>query len=116
MLETKMYAVIYQKGKIYGGSCQPKKIEVMRLQYKIEDNVLWITDHRGSIMDFDLGDYDVEITSCLHETKNNSNSGSVKKEEHPNWCIFEKKVCSFAKKDGYAFCCNAPSDETMPCH
>ena len=34
---------------------------VMKLSYKITDNVLWITDHRNFVYDFDLNEYDVEI-------------------------------------------------------
>ena len=36
-------------------------INIMKMNYKIEDNVLWITDHRGSALDYDLNDFDVEI-------------------------------------------------------
>lgn len=36
-------------------------INIMKMNYKIEDNILWITDHRGSILDYDLNDFDVEI-------------------------------------------------------
>ena len=39
----------------------PVVLEVMEMKYKIKDNVLWITDYRGHIMDFDLDEYDVEI-------------------------------------------------------
>ena len=31
------------------------------LKYKVKDNVLWITDYRGHIVDFDLDEFDVEI-------------------------------------------------------
>lgn len=37
------------------------EIEVMKMSYKIEDNVLWLTKVTGTIIDFDLNDYDVEI-------------------------------------------------------
>ena len=36
-------------------------INIMKMNYKIEENVLWITDHRGSVLDFDLNDHDVKI-------------------------------------------------------
>lgn len=38
-----------------------RDIYVMEMKYKISDNVIWITDHRGSIWDFDLYDFSVEI-------------------------------------------------------
>lgn len=37
--------------------------EVMELKYCIKDNMLWITDHRYHIMDFDLNEYKVQILS-----------------------------------------------------
>lgn len=37
------------------------EIEVMKMSYRVEDNVLWITKATGTIIDFDLCDYDVEI-------------------------------------------------------
>lgn len=39
------------------------EIEVMKISYKVEDNVLWLTKVTGTIIDFDLYDYDVEIKS-----------------------------------------------------
>ena len=32
------------------------------------------------------------------------------------YCIFEKKICSYADKQGNAFQCKAPSDDDMPCN
>ena len=37
------------------------EIEVMRMNYKIDDNTLWITKVTGTIIDFDLNEFDVEI-------------------------------------------------------
>lgn len=34
---------------------------VMELKYKIQDTTLWITDSGGSIIDYDLNEWDVEI-------------------------------------------------------
>ena len=34
---------------------------IAKMNYKIEDNTLWITDHRNVLIDFDLNEYDVEI-------------------------------------------------------
>lgn len=55
-MEAKLQALVTEKktGKFIS-------YQVMKLNYKIEDNTLWITDHRGYIVDFDLNEYDVEI-------------------------------------------------------
>lgn len=57
MYKAKLIAVVAEKRR--------KDIsttwEVMELKYNVKDNVLWITDHRGHIIDFDLGGFDVEI-------------------------------------------------------
>ena len=37
--------------------------KVMELKYCIKDNVLWITDYRNHIMDFDLNECKVQIVS-----------------------------------------------------
>ena len=58
-METKLYALVTEKKTRKFISYQ-----VMKLNYKIEDNTLWITDHRGYIFDFDLNEYDVEIKSA----------------------------------------------------
>lgn len=34
---------------------------IAKMNYKIEDNTLWITDHRNVLIDFDLNECDVEI-------------------------------------------------------
>lgn len=31
------------------------------------------------------------------------------------YCIFEKKICRYARKKGPMWCCEAPSDYEMPC-
>ena len=36
-------------------------LPIMEMKYKIKDNVLWVKDHRGTIFDFDLDEFDVEI-------------------------------------------------------
>ena len=38
-----------------------------------------------------------------------------KREDSPRWCIFERKICRYANKQGPVFNCNAPSDDEMPC-
>ena len=57
MYEAKLIAIITEKRR--------KDIsttwQVMELKYNIKDNVLWITDYRGYIADFDLDEFDVEI-------------------------------------------------------
>lgn len=32
-----------------------------------------------------------------------------------NYCIFEKKICPYAYKEGRTFECKAPSDDDMLC-
>lgn len=34
---------------------------IAEMHYKIEDNTLWITDHRNILIDFDLNECDIEI-------------------------------------------------------
>lgn len=57
MYEAELIAVVTEKRR--------KDIsttwEVMELKYCVKDNVLWITDYRGHIVDFDLDEFDVEI-------------------------------------------------------
>ena len=36
-------------------------------------------------------------------------------EHHTNYCIFEKRFCRLARKEGNAFLCIAESDEDMLC-
>ena len=57
-MQAKLQALVTEKktGKFIS-------YQIMKLKYKIEDNTLWITDHRGYIVDFDLNEYDVEIKS-----------------------------------------------------
>jgi len=59
MFKAKLIAVVTEKRR--------KDIsttwEVMEMKYNIKDNMFWITDHRGHIMDFDLDEFDVEIKS-----------------------------------------------------
>lgn len=35
--------------------------DVMDLKYSVKNDILWITDHRNHIIDFDLNDVEVEI-------------------------------------------------------
>lgn len=42
------------------------EIEVMKMSYKVEDNMLWITKVTGTIIDFDLNDFDVEIKTIKY--------------------------------------------------
>lgn len=37
------------------------------------------------------------------------------KEEDNKYCIFEKRICRFANKNGNTFICTAKSDEAMVC-
>ena len=37
------------------------EFEVMEMKYCVKDNVLWITDHRSRILDFDLNECDADI-------------------------------------------------------
>ena len=57
MYEAKLIAIVTEKRR--------KDIsttwQVMELKYNVKDNVLWITDYRGHIVDFDLDKFDVEI-------------------------------------------------------
>lgn len=59
MYKTKLVAVVTEK--------RNKEISttwnVMEMRYRVKDNVLWITDHRLQIVDFDLNEFDVEIKS-----------------------------------------------------
>ena len=57
MYEAKLIATVTEKRR--------KDIsttwQVMELKYNVKDNVLWMTDYRGHIVDFDLDEFDVEI-------------------------------------------------------
>ena len=37
------------------------------------------------------------------------------KTKHPHYCIFEQKICRYAKRENGGFTCKAPSDEAMKC-
>lgn len=47
--------------------------------------------------------------------KKENNQKPVRREDSPRWCIFEKKICKYANKNGNAFTCDAPSDDEMTC-
>lgn len=57
MYKSKLIAVVTEKRR--------KDISttwnVMEMKYEVKDNTLWITDHRGHIVDFDLDEFNVEI-------------------------------------------------------
>lgn len=53
------------------------KYTVMEIKYKISDNVLWITDHRNRIIDFDLNEYDVEIMMAEKENEDEKLLGQI---------------------------------------
>nr|MCR5766073.1 hypothetical protein [Treponema sp.] len=46
-----------------------EELIVMRMGYKIEDNILWITDHRNQMRDFDLQDFKVEIKNVEKQVR-----------------------------------------------
>ena len=58
MLKAKLIAIVTRKGN-KGVST----FLVMKLKYNVKDNILWITDRRGYIVDFDLNEFDVEVKS-----------------------------------------------------
>ena len=39
----------------------------------------------------------------------------VNRTDHPNYCIFEQKICRYARRENGGFMCKAPSDEEMKC-
>ena len=43
------------------------------------------------------------------------NAHMIDKEQDNKYCIFEKRICRFANKEGACFECKAPSDFAMPC-
>lgn len=59
MSQSKLIAVVTEK-KNKNTSIS---LEVMEMKYRVDNNTLWITDHRGYIKDFDLDVFDVEIKS-----------------------------------------------------
>lgn len=57
MYKTKLIAIVTGKKNKEKSTTW----NVMKLRYDVKDNVLWITDYRGHIVDFDLDEFDVEI-------------------------------------------------------
>ena len=55
-MNAKLIAIVTDKKNGFS-----TEYRVMEMQYKISNNVLWITDHQGIIRDFDLNDFAVEI-------------------------------------------------------
>jgi len=47
--------------------------------------------------------------------KDNIKKEIPKKEDNPNYCIFEDRFCEYANKNGNIFDCKAPSDDAMTC-
>lgn len=66
MFKTKLMAVVTEKRR----KDISTTLEIMEMKYKIEDNMLWITDYRGYIIDFDLEEFNVEIKSTDKESPN----------------------------------------------
>jgi len=46
----------------------------------------------------------------------NKKTEQKKMQENSNYCIFEKKICRHANKEGSVFDCKAPSDFEMTCN
>lgn len=44
---------------------------------------------------------------------NNKTPNDIK--DNKNYCIFEKRLCRYANKNGICFTCDAPSDDDMTC-
>lgn len=59
MVKARLIAVVTEKRR----KDISTQWEIMEMRYKIKDNMLCITDHRGYIVDFDLDEFDVEIKS-----------------------------------------------------
>lgn len=57
MYKVKLIAIVTEK--------RNKKIStthgVMKMKYNVKNNTLWLVDHRGHSIDFDLDEFDVEI-------------------------------------------------------
>ena len=55
----------YLKAKITNKTTNEliSECEVMEIKYKVTDNTLWITDHHGFILNFDLNECSAEIVS-----------------------------------------------------
>lgn len=62
---------------------------------------------------FEIQEQDREIT--LEELEKIMEPKPARREDSRHWCIFEKKICRYANKNGGAFTCNAPSDDEMIC-
>lgn len=55
-MNAKLIAIVTDKKNGFSS-----EYRVMEMHYKISNNVLWITDHRGIIRDFDLNEFTVII-------------------------------------------------------
>lgn len=68
---------------------------------------------------FEIEAQDEEITleeiKKMMEEDERKKSRPARREDSPRWCIFEKKICRYANKNGNAFTCEAPSDDDMIC-
>lgn len=52
-------------------------------------------------------------TGCIY--RKTKEAEPVRREDSPRWCIFEKRICRYANKNGNVFTCEAPSDNDMTC-
>lgn len=62
---------------------------------------------------FEIEEQDREIT--LEAIKKMMEPKPARREDSRHWCIFEKKICQYANKNGRVFTCDAPSDDEMLC-
>ena len=68
---------------------------------------------------FDIEEQDKEITleeiKKIMEENERKKSIPARREDSPLYCIFEKRICQYANKNGNVFNCEAPSDDDMTC-
>ena len=64
---------------------------------------------------FEIEAQDEEIT--LEELKKmmEKHEEKTSKKNSTHYCIFEKRICRYANKNGNSFTCEAPSDDDMIC-
>ena len=115
MYEPYLMALVWNK-KSDKTKIKPFTVEVMEIRYKIVDNTLWLTDHQGSLLDFDLNEYNVEIASIpKNNRKEEGEISTVKDLMSKFWCVFENRLCGCANNRGDLFTCDAIDDDDMPC-
>lgn len=102
MYQTKLKAIITEKE-----SKKSSVFEIMNMRYSVTDNTLWIIDHRGHLIDFDLNQNEVEIVhadkKCLHK-KSKSNDSTVEYHEQYYNDLIEKKVLVHGKYNEKIIC------------